>query len=126
MAFPRTQHQLTVLPDGTVLATGGSRNSDVSDQANAVLAAELWDPTTETWRTLSSGVAPRLYHSSAILLPDGRVALGGGGHPPGFGIAEFRSEIFSPPYLFKGARPTITSAPSQASYGAELLRGDPG
>ena len=44
MAFPRTQHQLTVLPDGTVLATGGSRNSDVNDTANAVLAAELWDP----------------------------------------------------------------------------------
>ena len=44
MAFPRTQHQLTVLPDGTVLATGGSRNRDVNDRASAVLAAELWDP----------------------------------------------------------------------------------
>ena len=123
MAFPRTQHQLTVLPDGTVLATGGSRNSDVNDPANAVLAAELWDPTTETWRTLSSGVVPRLYHSSATLLPDGRVAIGGGGHPPGFGIAEFRSEIFSPPYLFKGARPTITSAPTQANYGQSFFVG---
>ena len=69
MAFPRTQHQLTVLPDGTVLATGGSRNSDVNDTASAVLAAELWDPVTETWRTLSSGAVPRLYHSSATLLP---------------------------------------------------------
>ena len=125
MAFPRTQHQLTVLPDGTVLATGGSRNSDVTDQANAVRAAELWDPTTETWRTLSSGVAPRLYHSSAILLPDGRVELGGGGHPPGFGIAEFRSEIFSPPYTFKGARPTIASAPSQANYAQSFFVGTP-
>jgi hypothetical protein len=125
MAFPRTQHQLTVLPDGTVLATGGSRNSDVNDRASAVLAAELWDPTTETWRTLSSGVVPRLYHSSAVLLPDGRVEIGGGGHPTGFGVAEFRSEIFSPPYLFKGSRPTITSAPSQANYGQSFFMGTP-
>jgi hypothetical protein len=125
MAFPRTQHQLTVLPDGTVLATGGSRNSDVNDPASAVLAAELWDPITETWRTLSSGTVPRLYHSSATLLPDGRVELGGGGHPPGFGIAEFRSEVFSPPYLFKGARPTITSSPSQANYGQSFFVATP-
>ena len=48
----------------------------------------------------------------AILLPDGRVALAGGGHPDGFGIPEFRYEYFSPPYLFKGSRPTITSVPS--------------
>jgi hypothetical protein len=125
MAFPRTQHQLTVLPDGTVLATGGSRNTDVTDQASAVLAAELWDPATETWHTLSSGAVPRLYHSSAILLPDGRVEIAGGGHPGGFGIPEFRSEIFSPPYLFKGARPTITSAPSQANYGQSFFVATP-
>jgi hypothetical protein len=125
MAFPRTQHQLTVLPDGAVLATGGSRNSDVYDQGNAVLAAELWDPATEQWRTLSSGVAPRLYHSSAILLPDGRVEIAGGGHPADFGIPEYRSEIFSPPYLFKGPRPTISSAPSQASYGQQFFVGTP-
>jgi hypothetical protein len=125
MAYPRTQHQLTVLPDGTVLATGGSRNSDVNDRANAVLAAEIWDPTTETWHTLSSGVVPRLYHSSAILLPDGRVEIGGGGHPGDFGIPEYRSEIFSPPYLFRGARPTITSAPSQASYGQSFFVATP-
>jgi hypothetical protein len=125
MAFPRTQHQLTVLPDGSVLATGGSRNSDVNDTANAVLAAELWDPLTEAWRTLSSGAVPRLYHSSATLLPDGRVEVSGGGHPPGFGIAEFRSETFSPPYLFKGTRPTISSAPSQADYGQNFFVATP-
>jgi hypothetical protein len=125
MAFPRTQHQLTVLPDGTVLATGGSRNTDVTDRASAVLAAEIWDPTTETWHTLSSGVVPRLYHSTAILLPDGRVELAGGGHPGDFGVPEYRSEIFSPPYLFRGARPTITSAPSQANYGQSFFVATP-
>jgi hypothetical protein len=112
MAFPRTQHQLTVLPDGSVLATGGSRNSDVYDRASAVLPAELWNPATETWRTLASGAVPRLYHSMAVLLPDGRVALGGGGHPGDYGVPEFRSEIYSPPYLFRGPRPTISSAPA--------------
>jgi Concanavalin A-like lectin/glucanases superfamily/Domain of unknown function (DUF1929)/Bacterial Ig domain/Glyoxal oxidase N-terminus len=125
MAYPRTQHQLTVLPDGTVLATGGSRNSDVEDTASAVLPAELWDPASETWRTLSSGVVPRLYHSMAILLPDGRVALGGGGHPADFGVPEFRFEIFSPPYLFKGQRPTISIAPGQANYGQTFFVGTP-
>ena len=124
MAFPRTQHQLTVLPDGTVLATGGSRNSDVTDRASAVLAAELWNPVTETWRTLSSGAVPRLYHSSATLLPDGRVKLAGGGHPPASGSRSFATRVFSPPYLFKGPRPTITSAPAQANYGQTFFVAD--
>jgi hypothetical protein len=117
MAFPRTQHQLTMLPDGSVLATGGSTNTNVNDRSTAVLAAELWNPATETWQTLSSGVVPRMYHSSATLLPDGRVMIGGGGHPGTFGIPEYRYEAFSPPYLFKGARPTITSVPGTIKYG---------
>ena len=125
MAFPRTQHQLTVLPDGSVLATGGSRNSDVNDRASAVLPAELWNPETERWTTLASGVVPRLYHSMAVLMSDGRVALGGGGHPPGFGVEELRSEIYSPPYLFKGPRPTISSAPSTAGYGQSFFVATP-
>ncbi len=125
MAFPRTQHQLTVLPDGTVLVTGGSRNSDVFDPASAVKAAELWDPTTETWTTLSSGVVPRLYHSIALLLPDGRIAIGGGGHPDTFGVPEYRFEIFSPPYLFKGPRPSVSSAPTQSTYGQTFFVATP-
>ncbi len=68
---------------------------------------------------------PRLYHSSAILLPDGRVCSGGGGHPGTSYPEEYRSEIFSPPYLFKGARPTITSAPTQANYGQSFFVATP-
>jgi hypothetical protein len=62
---------------------------------------------------------PRLYHSIALLLPDGRVAVGGGGRFGGLPETDqLTIEIFSPPYLFYGLRPTITTAPSTATYGA--------
>jgi hypothetical protein len=118
MAFPRAYHVLTMLPDGNVLVTGGGRTTGQADIANAVYQAELWSPTTETWTTLSSAQAPRLYHGTALLMPDARVLVSGGGR--GFGVIaasdQLNAEWFSPPYLFKGARPTITSAPAQLPY----------
>jgi hypothetical protein len=124
MAFPRTYHNLTVLPDGDVLVTGGGRTSDAVDQAGGVLAAELWSPATQTYTTLASGQIARLYHSTALLLPDGRVLVTGGGRFNGFPSNDpsdhVEAEIFSPPYLYKGPRPTITSAPSDATYGSHI------
>lgn len=114
MAFARTEHNLTLLPDGTVLATGGSRDSNVFDLAPAVYEAELWSPATETWQALSRMSVPRLYHSIALLLPDARVITFGSGT---FGIDQLTAQVFSPPYLFKGPRPVITSAPAATSYG---------
>ena len=83
MAFARRQLNATLLPDGTVLVTGGTSSPGFSDPAGAVPAAELWNPMTEQWTTLasSSGI-PRVYHSTALLLPDGRVlSMGGNGCP---------------------------------------------
>jgi hypothetical protein len=65
---------------------------------------------------------PRLYHSTALLLPDGKVLVAGGGR---FGVNQFNAEVFSPPYLFKGPRPTITSAPATLQYGASFTVGTP-
>jgi hypothetical protein len=117
MAFPRAYENLTLLPDGTVLASGGMTTSDGVDLSKAVLPAEIWDPTTETWRTVAALQNGREYHSTALLLPDGRVLMAGGGQLPGTpAVNQTNAEIYSPPYLFKGARPTITSAPATVQY----------
>lgn len=119
MGFARTYHTTTLLPDGNVLVTGGGTTTGATDVAHAVLPAELWSPTTEAWSTLASMSVPRLYHSEALLLPDGRVLISGGGrwNDDTESTDQFSAEFFAPPYLFKGSRPTITSAPTQLSYG---------
>ena len=123
MEFARRQLNATLLPDGNVLVTGGTSSCGFNDPAGAVHAAELWNPTTEQWTTLasSSGI-PRIYHSTALLLPDARV-LSMGGNVLGNPYPDTRTtEIYSPPYLFNAlgqpaARPTITSAPEIVAYG---------
>ena len=74
MAFGRRQHNLTVLADGTVLATGGNSSGAWLVDLNAgVYPAEQWNPATGQWRTLAAMQVTRQYHSTALLLPDGRV-----------------------------------------------------
>jgi hypothetical protein len=61
----------------------------------------------------------RVYHSVSLLLPDGRVLTGGGGHPDGgpLDIDHLDVEVYSPAYLFKGPRPVIASAPNIIRHG---------
>lgn len=128
MAYARRQHNATLLPDGTVLVTGGTGATGFNNSTGAVLAAELWDPETGAWRMLAGMQVPRLYHSIALLLPDGRVLSAGGGHPSDgeHGDPDHPdAEIYSPPYLFKGPRPTITSAPPAVPYGQPFFVGTP-
>ena len=115
MAFARRHHNLTVLPTGEVLATGGVAGTAFNDLSTGVHAAELWDPQTGQWTTLASNAITRGYHGSSLLLPDGRVLNAGSGDGAG-APAERNAELFSPPYLFRGARPRITSAPSEVGY----------
>lgn len=114
MAFPRRHLNLTLLPNGSVLATGGSRADGFDNHTQPVYAAEMWD--TQTWTTMASQTVGRFYHSNALLLPDGRVLSAGGTSPTGPGGYTYQTEIYSPPYLFKGPRPTITSAPARVNY----------
>jgi hypothetical protein len=132
MSVGRRQHNLTVLADGSVLATGGQSKSvdGLVDLVNPVFAAERWNPASGTWTVLSSASRVREYHSTATLLPDGRVLTGGGGicgSCQSKGYLEKNIEYFQPPYLFKtdgsgqpADRPVIDSAPKTAGYGQNL------
>jgi hypothetical protein len=114
MARARRHHNATLLPDGSVLVTGGTLAGDALDQA--VYPAERYDPATGAWSTLASMTVPRRRGSIALLLPDGRVVCAGGGDGTPGSEPHANAEIFLPPYLFQGTRPTITSAPSSVAY----------
>ena len=80
--FSRTMHNSTVLPNGEVLITGGLSESLVFTYGGARLTAEIFNPTTNSWRSVAGMQTPRTYHSVAILMIDGRVFVGGGGLCP--------------------------------------------
>jgi len=120
MSQPRIEMNATILPNGKVLALGGSTNDE--DAATASLNADLYDPTSNTFSSAGANVYPRLYHSGSLLLPDATVLLMGGN--PVRGTYEQHSEIYSPAYLFNANgspafRPAITSVtPGVFAYGA--------
>ena len=109
MQSRRIQHNAVLLPDGKVFIIGGRRNAP-GGIADSVMVPEIFDPATSVWDPVAAHQVARMYHSTALLLPDGRVlAAGGDYHPSG--------EIYSPPYMFGGARPTIDTAPAAIAYG---------
>jgi PKD repeat protein len=119
MAFSRRNHNATLLPTGEVLVTGGSSASAFNDVAHAIRAAEIWNPATGVWRTVASNAVARTYHSTTLLLPDGRVLHTGSGDGSGM-PNELNAEIYSPPYLFQGPRPSIADAPASIGYGTSF------
>ncbi|HEX2327121.1 MAG TPA: carboxypeptidase regulatory-like domain-containing protein [Candidatus Angelobacter sp.] len=119
MHFPRRQHNAVILPDGKVFIVGGSSAGGFDTSTSPVLPTEMWDPATGQFTVMASIGVYRGYHSIAMLLPDGRVLSGGGN------VGGANGQIYSPPYLFAGGRPTISSAPSAAGYGQSVFIGSP-
>ena len=108
MSFPRRYPNVVVLPDGKVVATGGTRRSN-NGGADAVYAAEIWNPATGTWTVGASAAQIRVYHSVTVLLANGTVLSTGGGSPGP--VDNLNAEIYFPPSLFRTVNGTAQLAP---------------
>ena len=127
----RSHLQTRILPDGTLLTIGGGAGAvDNSLYEGPVKTAELYNPATGTWTETNPQADARTYHSTALVIPDGRVISMGDDRkevsdngPLG---GQLRTvEYYSPPYLYKGARPAISSAPAGAPYNVPVGIGTP-
>ncbi|MBE8989044.1 galactose oxidase-like domain-containing protein [Nostoc sp. LEGE 12450] len=113
--YARMHHSAVLLPDRTVFVCNGSKMSE--DTTQSMLPAEIYNPATNTWTVVAKQSVPRVYHSVALLLPDGRVVAAGGNPQRTFN--ELRLEIYSPAYMSR-SRPIIQSAPQTLSYGLQF------
>lgn len=78
-------------------ATGGKYCDPGRNECFATQTAEIWDPSCDVWTELGEQQRPRMYHSTALLLPDRRVISMGGGHRQGLD-EQFNAEYFMPEY----------------------------
>jgi Domain of unknown function (DUF1929) len=103
-----------ILPNGQVFETGGG----LHNRADPVAEASMYDTATNSFTAgMATDPVPRTYHSSAVLLPDGRVMAVGSN--PGDGSFDKRVSFYSPPYMFMANRPVITSLTNQEwAYGS--------
>ena len=144
MPYGRVDHNATILADGTVLVTGGLQYYGNDHNEYATLDARrpmIWNPTTGTWTggpgsPLTPNWNHRGYHSSTILLCDGRVISTGGNAttditantPQGDFGHQLMADVYSPPYLFTptgapAVRPVIGSASKEVSFGSNGIAG---
>ncbi|HKA14605.1 MAG TPA: PA14 domain-containing protein, partial [Myxococcota bacterium] len=126
MAWPRAFHNSVTLPTGEILVVGGNTSGATYDDRSAVYAAEIWNPDTNQWRTAPWMDVARTYHSTALLLQDGRVlSAGGGGCGNGCAENHLDGQIYTPPYLYASdgtlaSRPAITAAPAIGEAGESI------
>lgn len=126
----RRQHNLTILADGSVLASGGNHDgAQYFSPTAAVMQPEIWNPETQVWTAQNTMPSDRQYHSIALLLPDGQVLSAGGGICGDcytLGYEERNAEIFSPPYLFNedgslAIRPQLSSVAEAIDYAGQVV-----
>jgi hypothetical protein len=105
-----------ILPNGKIMVIGGTEFQNNSSLK--IMEAEVFDPVSETWTALPAMTVPRLYHSSGLLLPDGRVWTSGTTFTRS--SRELRTEYYSPDYYFV-PRPVISAQPVPGAYGGSIV-----
>ncbi len=118
----RAHFNTVLLPDGSKLSSGGGRGqaADGSLYGGRVFEAELYDPAAGDWRPAGKEDDERTYHSTAVLLPDGRVLSAGDDRPDHLPVGGRTAQLYSPPYLAQEGRPVVTDAPRAVPYGARV------
>ncbi|PBC63429.1 galactose oxidase [Streptomyces sp. Tue6028] len=114
--------QSSILPDDTVLVSGGSEDYRGRGDSN-ILQARIYDPKSNTFDRVADPLVGRNYHSGSLLLPDGRVMFFGSDSlyadkadtKPG--VFEQRIEIYTPPYLYRDSRPSLSGGPKTIARG---------
>jgi len=118
MYWSRSRCNAVILPDGTVLVVGGTRLNGPCDTGGTGTECPVHEPEVYVnggWTRWSPHASPRTYHSTAVLLPSGKVLVGGGD------TRTWDYEVFSPPYLAKPNRPVWVTWPTTAmGYDATL------
>ena len=120
MPTPRTHMNVVQVPDGSAYGIGGN-SSQLYDVGQ--FQTMKYDPTNDTWTNMAVQTPRRAYHSTALLLPDGRIMSAG---DTGAGGGRQLIDFYSPPYLFQGPRPVISDAPSSVTYGGSFSIGTSG
>ncbi|MGW7335227.1 galactose oxidase-like domain-containing protein [Streptomyces sp. NPDC054808] len=114
--------QASILPDDSVLVSGGSEDYRGRSDSN-ILQARLYHPDTNSFEQVADPLVGRNYHSGSILLPDGRLMFFGSDSlyadkantKPG--KFEQRIEIYTPPYLYRDSRPDLSGGPQTIERG---------
>ena len=145
----RTMGQFVILPDGTLLVVGGALNGTagyadrtlttppgqmpfgMSLAAGPVGQPSIYNPSApkgSRWSSdgLSTSSIPRLYHSTALLLPDGSVLIAGSNPNVDVNLTTvfpttYKAEIFYPPYFKAANRPVPSGIPSNLTYGGSYF-----
>lgn len=122
MHYPRSFNNSVTLPNGEILVVGGNTSGQIFSDIGTVYASEIYNPSTNTWRVVDDIEIPRNYHSTALLLKDGRVLSAGGGNCGGCAANHQDGQVFSPPYLYNrdgslATRPVLNNVPTQIGAG---------
>lgn len=127
MPAPRVMGDMILLPTGEILIVNGAVNGTAGweDARNAIKNPLLYRPSepdpSQRFVVLSPSDTPRMYHSAAILLPDGRILVGGSNPHVKYNFTAFpyptdlSLEAYHPPYLglqYAILRPSILSIES--------------
>ena len=120
MWYPRIFHNSVVLPDGTVFITGGQDYGIPFADTTPQLTPELYKPATNEFIKQQPNSVVRVYHSIALLLPDGRILSGGGGLCGDCDTNHFDAQIFTPNYLY-AKDGTLATRPKMTSVSAKTI-----